>query len=142
MKLIITTIAVTIGMAMAQPDASTYITCQACHGADGKGLQLGPNLKMAPSLIGSELVTGKPELLALIILKGIQKEGAAYAGLMAGMEAMFTDDQKLADVMTYVRTGFGNTAEPVTAEQAKSYREQWADIKAPVTRAKLSELAK
>ncbi len=142
MKLIITSLIAALGFAMAQPDASTYITCQACHGADAKGLQLGPNLKMAPSLIGSEYVVGKPELLALIILKGIQKEGADYAGVMAGMEAMFADDQKLADVMTYVRTGFGNTAEAVTVEQAKAYRAQWADIKAPVTRAKLSELAK
>ena len=97
---------------------------------------------MAPSLIGSELVTGNPEVLALIILKGIQKEGAAYAGMMMGMEGAFAEDQKLADIMTYVRTSFGNTASAVTADEAKTYRAQWSDIKAPVTRAKLVELAK
>ena len=126
----------------AKPDATTYIACQACHGADAKGLSLGPTLKMAPSLISSELVTGKPDVLALVILKGIQKEGVAYAGVMLGMEGAFADDQRLADVMTYIRTGFGNKATPVTVEEAKAYRAKWAGIKAPVTRAKLTELSK
>ena len=51
------------------------------------------------------------------------------------------DDEKLAGVMTHVRGSFDNKAAPVTPEDAKKYREQWKDIKAPVTRAKLAELS-
>jgi mono/diheme cytochrome c family protein len=61
---------------------------------------------------------------------------------MAPLEAAFPDDEKLAAVMTYVRNSFGNSASVVTAADVKKFREQWKDIKAPVTRAKLTELEK
>ena len=61
---------------------------------------------------------------------------------MAPLEAAYADDQKLADVMTYVRQSFGNEAGAVTKEEAAKYREQWKDTKEPVTRAKLEELTK
>ena len=59
---------------------------------------------------------------------------------MAPLEAVYADDQKLADVMTYVRQSFGNKAAAVTKEDAAKYRAQWKDIKEPVTRAKIAEL--
>ena len=95
---------------------------------------------MAPSLVGSKIVTGDPSLLALVILKGIKKEGAEYMGMMASLEMVYPDDQKLADVMSYVRQSFGNTAAAVTAEDVAKFRVQWQDIKEPVSRAKLAEL--
>jgi mono/diheme cytochrome c family protein len=116
-----------------------YMTCSACHNADGQGLPLGDK-KMAPSLVGSKIVNGDPSLLALVILKGIKKEGAEYMGMMAALELAYPDDQKLADVMTYVRQSFGNTAAAVTVEDAAKYRAQWQDVKEPVSRAKLAEL--
>ena len=116
-----------------------YMTCSACHNADGKGLPLG-EMKMAPSLEGSKIVNGDASLLALVILKGIKKEGTEYMGMMAALELAYPDDQKLADVMTYVRQSFGNSAAAVTAEDAAKYRAQWQDIKEPVSRAKLAEL--
>lgn len=116
-----------------------YITCSACHNADGQGLPLGDK-KMAPSLTGSKVVTGDPAVLALVILKGIKKEGAEYMGMMAPLEAAFADDKRLADVMTYVRQSFGNEAGAVTAEDAAKYRAKWQDINEPVSRAQLQEL--
>lgn len=116
-----------------------YVTCMACHGPDGNGVAAGPN-KMAPALAGSALVNGDPSVFALLLLKGIAKENATYLGVMAPMEAMLPDDEKLAAVMTYVRNSFGNTAAVVTPEDAKKYREQWKDLKAPSTRTKLMEL--
>lgn len=110
----------------------------ACHGADGKGLKAGEKL-MAPPLGGSKFVNGKPEVLAKIILKGIQKEDQNYLGIMAPLEAAF-DDQKLADVMNYVRNSFGNKSETkITAEDAKKYREAAKDVKAPLKRADLEK---
>jgi len=122
-------------------------TCLACHGADGKGLPVGA-MKMAPSLEGSAVVNGDPEVFARVVLKGIKKEGAEYIGMMAAMETSFVgadggvDAEKLAALMTFVRNSFGNTAPPVTAAQAKAAAEKFKDSKEPVTRAELNALVK
>ena len=117
----------------------SYMMCAACHGMDGKGVAAGPSL-MAPSLVGSKVALGDPAVMALVIINGIQKEGTEYLGMMAPLGAAF-DDQKLADVMTFVRNSFDNKAAAVTAEDAKKYREQWKDTVGPVSRAKLAELS-
>ncbi len=126
----------------APPDLgkSMFLICTACHGQDAKGLDVAGQ-KMAPPLAGSPIATGKPEVFAMVVMKGIQKEDTKWLGIMAPLEASL-DDEKLAAVMTYVRSNFGNTASPVTAAQAKAYREQWKDVKAPVTRARIAELSK
>lgn len=132
-------------LALAQDDLgkTTYATCSACHGPDGQGLALGPTMKMAPSLSNSKIVNGDPAVLALVLLKGIQKDPAntAIAGIMAPLGGAL-DDAKLAAVMTYVRANFGNKSAAVTEAEAKGYREKWKDITAPVTRAKIEELSK
>lgn len=142
-KTILTTVAAGLALiASAHADGkAAYGMCAACHGADGKGLPLGAK-KMAPSLAGSKIATGDASVLALAILKGIKKEGAEYIGIMAPLEAAYADDQKLADVMTFVRQSFDNKAAAVTKEDAAKYRAKWKDIKEPVTRAKLQELSK
>lgn len=147
MHKILTTLALTAGLSMfasaddAQMEAgkASYMLCAACHGMDGKGLQAGPSL-MAPSLVGSKIATGDPAVFALVVLKGIQKEGTEFLGVMAPLEAAL-DDEKLAAVMTYVRGSFDNKAAAVTKEDAAKYREQWKDITAPVSRAKIAELS-
>ncbi|MEO7097978.1 MAG: cytochrome c [Luteolibacter sp.] len=118
---------------------TAFLTCAACHGQDAMGVAAGPS-KMAPALVDSKIALGDPSIMALVIMKGIQKEGTTYLGMMMPLEAAL-DDEKLAAVMTYVRGSFGNKAPAVTVEDAKKYREQWKDIKAPVTRAKLTELS-
>lgn len=118
---------------------ASYMMCAACHGMDAKGVQAGPS-KMAPSLIDSKVALGDPSVMALVILNGIQKEGTEYLMMMAPLGAAL-DDEKLAAVMTYVRGSFGNKAPAVTVEDAKKYREQWKDLKAPLTRAKIAELS-
>lgn len=121
---------------------ASFATCMACHGPDGQGVALGPDKKMAPTLAGSKVATGDPAVFALSVLKGIQKDPAntAILGVMAPLEAAL-DDEKLAGVMTYVRSSFGNTASVVTPEDAKKYREMFKDIKASVPRADLEKTA-
>ncbi len=144
-KLLIAPVVLGLATMAAHADAdagkAAYMTCSACHNPDGKGLPIGAK-KMAPPLAGSKVVTGNPEVLALVILKGIKKEGADYIGVMAPLEAAYSDDKKLAEVMTYVRQSFGNEAPAVTPEDAAKYRAKWKDTKEPVTRAKLEELGK
>ena len=118
---------------------ASYMLCAACHGMDAKGVQAGPS-KMAPTLIDSKIANGDPALFALVLINGIQKEGTEYMMMMAPLGAAL-DDEKLAAVMTYVRGSFGNKAAPVTTADAKKYREQWKDLKPPVTRAKIAELS-
>jgi mono/diheme cytochrome c family protein len=119
---------------------TTFGTCSACHGMDGTGLKVGPML-MAPSLAGSEIVTGDPNRLALVILKGIKKEDAKFMGVMTPLGAML-DDEKLAAVMTYTRASFGNKASPVTVAEAKKAKDSFASITDPtgVSRAKIDEI--
>lgn len=124
--------------AAADPGKATFMICSACHGPDGKGLAAGDK-KMAPSLAGSKIALGDPELFATVVLKGIKKEGEDYLQMMAPLPL---PDEQLAAVMTYVRASFGNTAAAVTAEQVKGYREKTKDLPGPLTRAKLEELGK
>ncbi len=107
----------------------SYMTCQACHGPDGKGLKAGPML-MAPSLEGSEILLGDPDAALLVTLKGIAKENMDYMGMMASLGAAL-DDEKLAAVLTYTRNSFGNSAPAVTKEQAAAARAKFGDLNAP-----------
>lgn len=95
---------------------------------------------MVPSLSASPFVNGDPAVFALVVLKGIAKENQDFLGMMAPMEGGVPTDDKLAALLTYVRNSFDNKADVVTPEDAKEFREQWKDIRAPVNRAKLKEL--
>lgn len=108
---------------------STYATCAACHGPDGQGLQAGP-AKMAPSLTKSEVLMGDPDGAILVILKGIQKEGMDYMGIMAALGAGLNDEQ-IAAVLTYCRNEFDNQGDAITTDQVAAAREKFADLNAP-----------
>ena len=98
--------------------------CFGCHAPDGGGM-----VGLAPPLDGSEWVTGKPELMAKVLLHGmtgpITVKGVKYE-TPAGMPALagnpiFTDE-KIADIMTYVRNEWENKASPVQADLVKKLR--------------------
>ena len=118
---------------------ANFVTCMACHGPDGQGLQVGP-MKMAPTFTGSKILLGDPELPIEVILKGIQKEDAKYAGVMAPLGAML-DDEKMAGVLTYVRNSFGNSAPAVTPEQVAKVREATKGETAQLKRADIEKRA-
>ncbi len=115
--------------AQMQLGQAAYATCAACHGPDGTGLKAGPML-MAPSLVGSEMLLGDPDLALLVVLKGIAKEGMDYMGMMAPLGAGL-DDEKMAAVLTYTRNTWGNSAPAVTVEQAAAARAKYSDVNAP-----------
>lgn len=76
--------------------------CAACHQADGQGLG-----GVYPALVGSALATGAPEGVVQILLNG-----------RGGMPSFASDlsNEQIAAVISYVRTAWGNEAEPVTPE--------------------------
>jgi mono/diheme cytochrome c family protein len=100
--------------------------CQTCHQANGLGVA-----GQYPPLAGSEFTTGGSRRPAMIVLKGVQgpvtvngqKFGAA---VMQPWDKTLTD-QKIADVLTYERSEWGNNASPVTAEQIAALRKELAN---------------
>jgi len=100
----------------------TYDTiCAACHGPDGLGKP-----GQAPPLAGSEWVNAKGDKRVVEIpqlgLNGtLDVEGKTWNLQMAPMGAALSD-AALADVLSYIRSSWGNQAPPVTADDVKSIR--------------------
>lgn len=93
--------------------------CLVCHQADGAGV---PGLN--PPLGKTDWVTGDKKRLINIILKGLdsplQVNGEEYANPMPPQPHL--TDQEIADVLTYIRSNFGNKASAVTAAEVKTVR--------------------
>ncbi len=103
--------------------------CTGCHGGDGLGL---PNL--GPPLDESEWVTESPERLTKILLHGmagpLTVNGVNYKPLAAmpglAVNPSITDD-KIADIITYIRAEWSNTASQVTTESVTAVRNATKD---------------
>jgi len=96
--------------------------CAGCHSDEGRGAAI------ARDLAGSRFVTGRPEILARILLSG--KEG--QIGLMPPAGSSLSDDE-LAAVMTFIRASWGNSAPPVQPDMAREWRAAYAHRKVPWT---------
>ncbi len=98
--------------------------CGTCHQVDGKGLESSG----FPPLAGNDWVQGDEERLIKIVLHGlygpIEVAGIKYAGQvpMTPFGGML-NDQEIADVLTYVRSSFGNLAKAVKPETVRRVRE-------------------
>ncbi|MEK1894310.1 MAG: cytochrome c [Rhizobium sp.] len=94
--------------------------CSACHGGQGKG---GNHL--FPSL-ASNSMTQQPnvETLARIVIAGTHGVGTTDAPTTPSMPSFGwrLNDQQIADVLTYVRNSWGNSAAPVSADQVTGLR--------------------
>ena len=94
--------------------------CMACHQEDGAGVP-----RMNPPLIKSKYVAGDKKALITIVIKGlkggeIEVDGDKYENPMTPHD--FLKDQEIADVLTYVRSSFGNKASAVSAGEVKAQR--------------------
>ena len=96
---------------------NTY--CAACHQNDGKG-----DGNRFPPLGGTDWVTGDKTKLLNTLLKGLNGEIVVnykpYNGLMPAHN--FLKDEEVANILTYIRQNFGNTASAVSVEEVKEYR--------------------
>jgi mono/diheme cytochrome c family protein len=128
-------------MALAKKGQDHYSQlCFACHGLDGKGIVSGDGQRMGPTLVGSSRVLGNKDAVTRIVLHGLMGEldGQTYSGLMLPMKA--NDDQWIAEVLTYIRTAFGNSASAITKEDVAKIRSATADRLAPYTIDELGDL--
>jgi mono/diheme cytochrome c family protein len=99
--------------------------CAVCHQANG----LGSQSQGYPPLAGSEYANGGSRRNAMIVMKGLQGpitvKGQKFgSAVMQPWETL--GDQKVADVLTYVRSEWGNTGGPVTREQIVALRKELA----------------
>ncbi|RYD78227.1 MAG: hypothetical protein EOP84_14540, partial [Verrucomicrobiaceae bacterium] len=112
-----------VGLALMKKGHEHFTAiCFACHGADGKGIVSADKVLVAPPLAGSARVLGNPEALVRIILHGITGEidGRSYPSAMIPQKA--NDDRWIAEVLTYIRNSFGNSAPTITPEEVARIR--------------------
>jgi mono/diheme cytochrome c family protein len=96
--------------------------CIACHEMDGSGAP-----RIYPPLPGNaNLQSAIPADTLRIILEGAQTVTTPRAPNAGSMPAYAKDlsDQEIADVATYIRNSWGNSASAVTAEQVERARKQ------------------
>ena len=105
--------------ALAETGQSLYADhCQSCHQADGYGVPF-----MQPPLAGSSLVLGDIDALARAVLYGSDADvprDEVWGNQMAGFDVL--SDHEMADILTYIRSSFGNEKSAVTADQVRSIR--------------------
>ena len=93
--------------------------CVVCHMNDGKGID-----KMYPPLIQTDWVLGDKEKLVKVVLNGlsgpIEINGNTYNNAMPAHN--FLSDKEIADVLSYVRSSFGNDAPAITSEEVTAIR--------------------
>jgi mono/diheme cytochrome c family protein len=96
-------------------------TCLTCHQADAGGVP-----GMTPPLQKSPYVQGPSVKLIGIVLNGlndgVEIEGESYSNPMPAFSTVLKD-QEIADVLTYLRSHFGNKARPITVAQVSRIRE-------------------
>ena len=106
--------------------------CQACHQPDGRGQE-----RLAPSLIGSAIALGAPEIPVRVLLSG--KEGPV--GLMPPVGSVLSDEQ-IAGVLTYIRREWDQMGTPVDPAQVTTVRAQTASRTRPWTHDELIAMIK
>jgi mono/diheme cytochrome c family protein len=92
--------------------------CAACHGVKGAGLS-----GEFPPLAGNPMITGSPDKVIAAVKNGLTGamtvNGKAYSGAMPAWKGKLSTTD-IADVITYIRSAWGNTADAVTEAQVEA----------------------
>ncbi len=117
------------GPVVVSPGQAIYEgLCLNCHQAAGQGLA-----GVYPPLAKSEWVAGDAQVLIRITMHGLagptKVQGKDYG--LVPMPPMGLDDQQLADVLTYVRSAFGNKSHAIKVDEVKAVREETRARTAP-----------
>ena len=108
--------------AQMRAGAAAYdISCAACHGRDGKGSAL------FPPLAGNASVRQvRPDTLVRMVLAGGKAAATQKAPTGPGMPsfAWRLSDEQVANILTYVRNNWGNSAPAVSPETVGRIRSE------------------
>jgi hypothetical protein len=115
-------------------------TCLPCHGDDGRGTPLEgapAGTRRAPALEGSPRVVAHRDHVLKVLLHGLSGplDGRSYTVVMIPMRVQ--SDEWLADVASYIRNAFGNSAPFITSAHAAAVRQATASRTTPWTEAEL-----
>lgn len=112
--------------------------CATCHQPNGMGVP-----GQFPPLAGSEWAQGDEERIIRIVLQGlsgpITVEGHEFNNVMAPLGAVLKDEQ-IANVLSYVRSEWGNSAPEVEPETVSKVRAETAGRTTNWTAAELEKL--
>jgi mono/diheme cytochrome c family protein len=113
--------------------------CSLCHQPNGQGVA-----GVFPPLAGSQIATEKdPRRIIRIVLNGFQGpvevSGKTYNNIMTPQGALLSD-RDIADVLSYVRSSWGNDAPEVAAKDVAAIRAAIASHPGPWTWEELSKL--
>ena len=126
--------------ALFEKGKTVYATlCAACHQPHGFGLD-----GLAPPLVDSEWVLGKPDILTRIVLNGLAgpvKVGGRSFNLAMPPLPQLTDED-IAGVLTYIRREWEHNASPVETKAVTTLRGQSKGRMAMWTEEELKNLGK
>jgi len=95
--------------------------CSPCHGADAKGIP-----SFSPALSRSKIVLGPDSKLIRVLLRGSDElktePGHTNKNSMPSQANM--KDRRIANLLTYIRSNFGNQAPAILPDQVKLVREK------------------
>jgi thiosulfate dehydrogenase len=111
--------AVPIGERPTRASAAYEEFCRTCHRADGKGVA-----NIFPALADNDVITtADPTSLIHIVLSGgrrPQTKERMNAFAMPAFDKL--SDEQIADIVTYIRTTWGNSANPVASQNVFQLR--------------------
>jgi alcohol dehydrogenase (quinone), cytochrome c subunit len=107
----------------SKPGAMIYLdNCAACHRPDGAGYE-----RVFPSLAGNPVVEAdNPLSLVTIVLQGSETPRTLGTPAQFAMPsfAWRLSDQEVAQVVSFIRTSWGNRASPIAPKDVARVREQ------------------
>lgn len=113
-------------------------TCITCHQANGMGVP-----GAFPPLAGSDWLQGPEERVIRIVLLGLNGpvtvSGTQFNSAMASLGTVLKDDE-IANVLTYVRSEWGNKAPEVKPETVARIRAELGNRTAPWTAEELLKI--
>jgi len=97
------------------------ISCAACHGRDGKGSALFP-----PLAGNASIRQARADTVVRIVLAGGKAAATPLAPTGPGMPSFGwrLNDEKVANILTYVRNNWGNQAPAISPETVKRIRSE------------------
>jgi mono/diheme cytochrome c family protein len=111
----------------SKPGAQVYLAnCDVCHAANGKGYA-----QAFPALAGNPVVQGEdPTSLINIVLAGARRPitAGAPSALVMPTLGWKLNDQQVADVLSFVRSSWGNNAPAVTSDEVADLRKVYKPI--------------
>ncbi|UBM59610.1 PQQ-dependent sugar dehydrogenase [Marinilongibacter aquaticus] len=94
--------------------------CATCHQADGLGVG-----NLNPPLANTDYVLGDDKRLIDVVLKGLSQKpvnGKEYSNVMPAFP--YLSDKEVSEVLTYIRSSFGNQAKAISEKQVKNQRKK------------------